>query len=67
MGIAVIAWQLFIIFTIFISGRSRGWVAVFWVIWTLVQVYALPLSVVQFVSIWLGYKLAKPRTGGASA
>lgn len=61
MGIAVIGWQLFIFFTIFISGSKRGWVTAFWVIWTLVQVYALPLSIVQFFTIILAYSLAKPK------
>lgn len=60
MGIAVIVWQIFIFFTIFISGHKRGWVAAFWVIWTLVQVYALPLSIVQFFTIFLAFSLAKP-------
>lgn len=61
MGIAVIAWQLFIFFTIFISGSKRGWVTAFWVVWTLAQVYALPLSIVQFFTIFLAYSLAKPK------
>ncbi len=61
MGIAVIGWQLFIFFTIFISGRKRGWVAAFWIIWTVAQVYALPLSVVQFFTIFMAYSLAKPK------
>ncbi len=59
MGLAVIAWQVFIIFTLAISGRKRGFVATFWVIWTLAQVYALPLSILQFGSIWLGFILAR--------
>lgn len=58
MSIAVIGWQIFIFVTIFISERNRGWVAAFWVLWTLVQVYALPLSAIQFLTIFLGYKLA---------
>ena len=60
MGIAVIGWQIFIFFTIVISGSNRGIVAAFWVVWTLVQVYALPLSVVQFVTIFVAYSMAKP-------
>ena len=63
MGIAVIAWQLFIFFTIIVSSSKRGWVAAFWVIWTLVQVYTLPLSVLQFFTIILAYSLAKPKAG----
>lgn len=60
MSVAVIGWQLFIFFTIFISGRNRGWVAAFWALWTLIQVYALPLSIIQFLTIFYGYKLAAP-------
>jgi hypothetical protein len=30
----------------------------FWVIWTLVQVYALPLSVIQFATIFIAYSIA---------
>lgn len=63
MGVAVIAWQFFILFTIIISGKKRGWATVFWVVWTLVQVYALPLSVIQFFTIWLAHSIAKPSTG----
>ena len=59
MGIAVIVWQLFIIATLAMSGKKRGLVAAFWVIWTLAQVYALPLSILQFGSIWLGFSLAR--------
>jgi DNA helicase-4 len=62
MGIAVVVWQLFIILTIWISGKNKKWVAAFWVIWTLVQVFALPLSILQYGSIWLGYKLAGTKT-----
>lgn len=61
MGIAVIAWQLFILFTIVISGKARGWTTTFWVIWTVAQVYALPLSVVQFFTIFLAYSIASPK------
>lgn len=61
MGTAVIAWQFFIFFTIYISGRRRGWTAAFWVVWTLVQVFALPLSIIQFFTIFLAYSLAKPK------
>lgn len=60
MSAAVIGWQIFIFVTIFISEGKRGWVAAFWVVWTLAQVYALPLSVIQFLTIYLGYKLAGP-------
>jgi DNA helicase-4 len=48
------------LFTIIISGNNRGMVAAFWVIWSLVQVYALPLSVVQFATIVVAYSMANP-------
>jgi DNA helicase-4 len=56
MTFAVLGWQLFIFFTILISGKKAGWACTFWVIWTLVQVYGLPLSVIQFITIYLAYK-----------
>jgi len=56
--IAVIGWQIFIFITIVISGRKAGWASAFWVIWTLVQVYALPLSVIQFITIFIAYSIA---------
>lgn len=58
MSTAVIVWQLFIFLTLLFSGRNRGWVAAGWVAWTLIQVYGLPLSVLQFFTIFLGYKSA---------
>ena len=61
MSIAVVVWQVFIFLTLIISGKKRGWVATFWVIWTLVQVYALPLSIIQFITIAVGFLVAKPR------
>jgi hypothetical protein len=61
MGVAVLAWQVFILFTLAVSGRKRAWVAAFWVVWTLLQVYALPLSVLQFFTIFVGYSLASPK------
>jgi len=57
MSIAIIGWQVFIFFTIVVSGRKAGWVSAFWVIWTLVQVYALPLSIIQFVTIVIAYSI----------
>ncbi len=55
---AIIGWQIFIFITTFISGSYRGWVAAFWVLWTLLQIFALPLSIIQFCTIFYGYKLA---------
>lgn len=58
MGIAVLVWQAIIFLTIVFAGRSRrGWVVAFWVIWTIVQVFALWLSVVQFATIWFAWSL----------
>lgn len=61
MGLVVLGWQVFIFFTIAISGKKAGWVSFFWVLWTLAQVFALPLSILQFFTIWLAYSLAKPK------
>jgi len=61
MTLAVIAWQIFIFATIAISGSKRGWVTFGWVIWTLFQVYTLPLSIVQFGTIYLAYQASKPK------
>jgi len=59
MGLGILGWQLLILITIVVSGRSRAIAVIFWVIWTLVQVAALPLSVLQFGTIWLGYVISK--------
>lgn len=56
MTFAVLGWQLFIFFTIVISGKKAGWTSIFWIIWTFVQVYGLPLSVIQFITIYVAYK-----------
>ncbi len=53
----VLVWQAIIFLSIALSGRSRGWVVAFWVVWTIVQVFALWLSVVQFGTIWLAWTL----------
>lgn len=58
MGIAVLVWQLIIFLTIYFCGRKRRWAAGFWVVWTLFQVYTLPLSFLQFFTIWLAYTMA---------
>lgn len=55
MTIAVLAWQAIIFLSIALSGRYRGGVTAFWVVWTLVQVFALWLSVVQFGTIALAW------------
>lgn len=58
MTIAIIGWQIFIFFTILVSGKKAGWMSLFWVVWTIVQVYGLPLSVIQFITIFVAYKIA---------
>ncbi|GAA5005223.1 hypothetical protein GCM10025793_12720 [Lysobacter lycopersici] len=65
MTLAVIAWQIFIFVTIAISGSKRGWVTLGWVVWTLFQVYTLPLSIVQFLTIYLAYQVSKPKQATA--
>lgn len=58
MGPGILGWQLLILITIIVAGRLRAIATVFWVIWTLVQVFALPLSILQFGTIWLGHTIA---------
>lgn len=57
---AILGWQVFIFFTIAISGKKAGWASLFWIIWTLLQVFALPLSILQFFTFWLAYGITKP-------
>lgn len=58
MSIAIIGWQIFIFITIVVSGKKASWASAFWVIWTIVQVYALPLSIIQFVTIFIAYSIS---------
>jgi len=58
MELGILGWQLLILITIVVAGRSRGIAVIFWVIWTAVQVFALPLSILQFGTIWLGHAIA---------
>lgn len=57
MTIAVLVWQAIIFFSIAFAGRARGWVLAFWIVWTVVQVFAFWLSAVQFGTIWLAWSL----------
>lgn len=57
MTIAVLIWQAIIFFSIALAGRARGWVVTFWILWTILQVFAFWLSVVQFGTIWLAWSL----------
>lgn len=59
MGLGILGWQILILVTIVAAGRSRGIAVIFWVIWTAVQVFALPLSLLQFGTIWLGYLISR--------
>lgn len=54
----ILGWQLFILITIVMAGRLRNGAVVFWVIWTMLQVFSLPLSLLQFGTIWLGHTIA---------
>lgn len=54
----ILFWQAVIFLTIAFSGRHRAWVIAFWVVWTILQVFALWLSVVQFGTIWLAWSLS---------
>ncbi|MBD8636714.1 UvrD-helicase domain-containing protein [Stenotrophomonas sp. CFBP 13725] len=57
MAIAVLVWQAIIFFSIALAGRARGWVVAFWIVWTILQVFALWLSVVQFGTVWLAWTI----------
>lgn len=59
MGLGILGWQILILVTIVAAGRSRGIAVIFWVIWTAVRVFALPLSLLQFGTIWLGYLISR--------
>lgn len=67
MTIAILIWQAIIFITIAASGRARGWVVAFWVVWTIVQVVTLPLSVIQFATIAIAYFLFKGSKPQAAA
>lgn len=59
VSLAVLGWQLLIFTTLVLAGSSRKTIAVLWVIWTIVQVFTLPLSIVQFATIYFGYTVGK--------
>lgn len=61
MSIAVIGWQLIVFFTIVISGKNRALVVSFWLVWTILQVFSFPLSVLQFLTILLAVKLSNSK------
>ncbi len=62
---AVLAWQALIFFSIVLAGRYRFWVIAFWVVWTALQVFTLPLSLLQFGTIAAAAALFRstPSTG----
>lgn len=53
----ILAWQAIIFVSIALGGSKRGWIVAFWVVWTLLQVFALWLSVIQFGTIWLAWSI----------
>lgn len=58
MTFAILAWQLLIFASICMSRRWRAWVIAFWVAWTLLQVAAFSLSVIQFATIAVAVALS---------
>lgn len=58
----VLLWQAIIFISIALSGRKRGWVVALWVVWTILQVFALWLSVIQFGTIWLAWSIFGTKT-----
>lgn len=63
----VLAWQAIIFISIALGGRKRGWIAGFWVVWTIFQVFALWLSVVQFGTILLAWSIFSNKTPAIEA
>lgn len=61
----ILAWQAIIFVSIALGGRKRGWVVGFWVVWTLLQVFALWLSVIQFGTICLAWSIFGSKTSSA--
>ncbi|EMT5437092.1 UvrD-helicase domain-containing protein [Stenotrophomonas maltophilia] len=61
----ILAWQAIIFVSIALGGRKRGWIVGFWVVWTLLQVFALWLSVIQFGTIWLAWSIFGSKTSSA--
>lgn len=53
----ILIWQTIIFLSIAFGGRHRGWVVGFWMVWTILQVFALWLSVIQFGTILLAWSL----------
>ena len=60
MTLAVIAWQIIIFVTIAFSGTKRGWITAAWTLWTFFQVVTLPLSIIQFATVFFAYQISKP-------
>lgn len=61
----ILAWQAIIFVSIALGGRKRGWIVGFWVVWTLLQVFALWLSVIQFGTIWFAWSIFGSKTSSA--
>jgi len=58
----VLAWQAIIFFSIALGGKKRDWIVGFWVVWTIFQVFALWLSLLQFGTIWLAWSIFGNKT-----
>lgn len=62
-GIRIIIYQLIIFFSIIIGGAiSRKLLygtTLFWGIWTIVMVFALPLAILQAIVIFFSFSIAK--------
>jgi DNA helicase-4 len=61
----VLIWQAVIFLSIALGGRKRGWITGFWVVWTIFQVFALWLSVVQFGTIFLAWSIFGNKSAAA--
>ena len=55
----VLIWQTVIFLSIVLGGKRRGWIVGFWVVWTIIQVFALWLSVIQFGTILLAWSISE--------
>jgi len=67
MSEAVLGWQVVIFLTILLSGRFHKSIVAFWVIWTIVQIFALWLSILQFITIFFASYLAAKMYGNDSS
>ncbi|MEO6081370.1 MAG: hypothetical protein ABIQ86_16615 [Steroidobacteraceae bacterium] len=59
MAEGVLIWQAVIFLSILFGGKRRGWIVGFWVVWTIFQIFALWLSVIQFGTILLAWSISE--------